>query len=186
MLRWRPYLLAFSPLVSFQPQTISQSRPTSHPGAATSSDTKLKQGKPNRTKNGVYINSRDKPVLGLKTVQPVQGGNRTVSRWKLASARVDAAPNLSPQHTPVSTPRSVIPVTAVPNCLRRGSGIDIIEKRVSKCPALARRIPVRESAPRRGASARLGNSNLVTRSRNFRNGCHRDPSQLPVSARLGL
>ena len=58
MLRWRPYVLAFSPLVSFQPQTISQSRPTAHPSAATSSDTKPKQGKPNCTNNGVYVNSR--------------------------------------------------------------------------------------------------------------------------------
>ncbi len=62
MLRWCPYVLAFSPLVSFQSQTISQSQPTSQPSAATSSDTKPKQGKPNCTNNGTYVNSRGQTV----------------------------------------------------------------------------------------------------------------------------
>src|SRR5579864_8069774 len=62
MLRWRPYVLAFSLLVSFQPQTISQSQPASQSSASTASDTKPKQGKPNCTNNGTYVNSKGQTV----------------------------------------------------------------------------------------------------------------------------
>jgi resuscitation-promoting factor RpfB len=58
MLRWRPYVLAFSLFVSFQPQIISQSQPTGTPVT----DTKPKQGKPNCTNNGTYANSRGQTV----------------------------------------------------------------------------------------------------------------------------
>ncbi len=70
MLHWRPYVLAFSPLVLFQPRTISQSRDIQSE-CRYLFKYQTEAGKPNRTNNGVYVNSKDKPVLGLKTVQPI-------------------------------------------------------------------------------------------------------------------
>src|SRR5258708_38136285 len=62
MLPWRPYVLAFSLVVSFQPQIISQSQPTSQPSAATATDTNPKPGKPNCTNSGTYVNSKGQTV----------------------------------------------------------------------------------------------------------------------------
>lgn len=61
MPHWRPYVLAFSLLVSFQPQIISQSQPTPHPNA-TATDPKPTQGKPNCTNNGTYVNTKGHTV----------------------------------------------------------------------------------------------------------------------------
>jgi hypothetical protein len=58
MLRCRPYVLAFSLLVSFQPQIISQSQPS----ATSATDTKPKQGTLNCTNNGTYINGKGQTV----------------------------------------------------------------------------------------------------------------------------
>jgi resuscitation-promoting factor RpfB len=61
MRRWRPYILAFSLLVIFRPQTLPQSQPTSQP-SATTPDSKPKQGEPNCTNNGTYVNSKGQTV----------------------------------------------------------------------------------------------------------------------------
>jgi len=63
MLRLRPYILAFSLLVSLQGHLISQSQQTSEPSATTTgTDTKPRQGKPNCTNNGTYVNSKGQTV----------------------------------------------------------------------------------------------------------------------------
>jgi hypothetical protein len=64
MLRLRPYVFAFSLLISIQAQLISQSQPTSQPSAtAAAADAKPKQDKPKCTNNGTYVNTKGQKVL---------------------------------------------------------------------------------------------------------------------------
>lgn len=62
MPRLRPYVLAFSVLVLSLQQVVPQTQPTYPPSATNATVTKPKQGKPNCTNNGTYVNSKGQTV----------------------------------------------------------------------------------------------------------------------------
>lgn len=63
MTRLRPYVLAFSLLVSFSQQIFSQNQPTPQTGnGSAASQAKPKPQQPNCTSNGTYVNSKGQTV----------------------------------------------------------------------------------------------------------------------------